>query len=263
MKPDLGRATLWVFDFDGTISEFASSPAEAEIHPACRDLLRDLAALPLHRVAILSSRRLDDVIARVDIPGLFLGGGSGMEWRRPTGERFPADPNQAARLRMSRQVILPNLRILEQIPGIELEDKQWSLAVHVLRAPPVSRNLAEKYLCRLRDRRILRFFKGREVFEIPFLPGMSKAVGVKRISEILQSNHGGNGMVYAGDDENDATAMEWVLRQGGMAFSVGKKAIIEAAHHVPGPDMLAAEIRRLFKINGNHERSCAEARPGG
>jgi trehalose 6-phosphate phosphatase len=262
MNPDSKRSTLWVFDFDGTISEFASRPAEAEIHPACRDLLRDLAALPLHRVAILSSRRLDDVIARVDIPGLFLGGGSGMEWRRPTGERFPADPNQAARLRMSRQVILPNLRILEQIPGIELEDKQWSLAVHVLRAPPVSRNLAEKYLCRLRDRRVLRFFKGREVFEIPFLPGMSKAVGVKRISGFLQSTHGGNGMVYAGDDENDATAMEWVLGQGGMAFSVGKKPIIPAALHVPNPETLAAEIRRLFKINGNHERSCAEARPG-
>ncbi len=92
---------------------------------------------------------------------------------------------------------------------------------------------------------------------------MSKAVGVKRISEILQSNHGGNGMVYAGDDENDATAMEWVLRQGGMAFSVGKKAIIPAAQHVPGPETLAAEIRRLFKINGNHERSCTGARPGG
>jgi trehalose-phosphatase len=255
MMPDPGRAILWVFDFDGTISEFASSPAEAEIHPACGDLLRDLAALPLHRVAILSSRRLDDVIARLDIPGLFLGGGSGMEWRRPTGERFLADPKQAARLGTIRQAILPNLRILEQIPGIELEDKQWSVAVHVLRAPHVSRNLAEKYLCRLRDRRILRFFKGREVFEIPFLPGMSKAVGVKRISEILHSNHEANGMVYAGDDENDATAMEWVLGQGGMAFSVGKKAIIAAARHVPSPETLAAEIRRLFKINGNHEQS--------
>ena len=40
-------------------------------------------------------------------------------------------------------MILPNLRILEQIPGIELEDKKWSVAVHVLRAPDVSRNLGE------------------------------------------------------------------------------------------------------------------------
>jgi trehalose-phosphatase len=263
MKPHSGRATLWVFDFDGTISEFVSSPAEAQIHPACRELLRDLAGLPMHRVAILSSRRLDDVIARVDIPGLFLGGASGMEWRRPAGERFLADPNQAARIRANRQMILPNLRMLEQIPGIELEDKQWSVAVHVLRAPDVSRNLAEKYLCGLRDRRILRFFKGREVYEIPFLPGMNKAIGVKRIYEILRSNHGGNGMVYAGDDENDATAMEWVIRQGGMAFSVGKKAIVPDALHVPGPETLAAEIRRLFEVNGNNGRSRAEARPVG
>jgi trehalose-6-phosphatase len=51
MKPGPCKATLWVFDFDGTISEFVFSPAEAEIHPACRDLLRDLAALSLQRVA--------------------------------------------------------------------------------------------------------------------------------------------------------------------------------------------------------------------
>ncbi len=261
MKPDSVRATLWVFDFDGTISEFVSSPDEAEIHPACRDLLRDLAALPMHRVAILSSRHLDDIVARVDIPGLFLGGSSGMEWRRPTGERFLADPSQAARIRANRQIILPNLRMLEQIPGIELEDKQWSVAVHVLRAPEVSRNLADRYLCGLRDRRILRFFKGREVYEIPFLPGMNKAIGVKRIYEILHSNRGGNGMVYAGDDENDATAMEWVIRQGGVAFSVGKKAIIPAAVHVPGPEWLAAEIRRLFKIGA--PRVQAGAKTGG
>ncbi|MCE5263636.1 MAG: trehalose-phosphatase, partial [Deltaproteobacteria bacterium] len=73
MKPDPGRATLWFFDFDGTISEFVSRSAEAEIHPACRDLLGDLAALSLQRVAILSSRSLDDLISRVDIPGVFLG----------------------------------------------------------------------------------------------------------------------------------------------------------------------------------------------
>ncbi|MGE5843271.1 MAG: trehalose-phosphatase, partial [Syntrophaceae bacterium] len=144
MRPDRGGATLWFFDFDGTISEFAARSAEAEIHPACRDLLRDLAALPLQRVAILSSRSLDDLVTRVEIPGVFLGGGSGMEWRRPTGERFLADPDQAARLKAGRKSILPNLRILEEIPGGEMEDKQWSRAVHVVRAPGGSRRRAEK-----------------------------------------------------------------------------------------------------------------------
>jgi trehalose-6-phosphatase len=81
---------------------------------------------------------------------------------------------------------------------------------------------------------------------------MNKAAGVKRISEILQPGSAGSGLVYAGDDENDATAMAWVLRHGGMAFSVGKKAIIPAARHVPNPETLAAEMRRIFRINGNH-----------
>jgi len=261
MKPHPGRATLWLFDFDGTISEFVSRSAEAEIHPACRALLRDLAALSLQRVAILSSRSLDDLISRVDIPGVFLGGGSGMEWRRPTGERFLADPNQAARLRAGRQAILPNLRILKQIPGVELEDKQWSIAVHVLRAQHVSRNLTEKYLGGLRDRRILSFFKGRAVYEIPFLPGMNKAAGVKRFAEALHFNHGGKRIVYAGDDENDATAMEWVIRQGGIAFSVGEKTILPAVRHVPDPEALTAEIRRLFRIGVPREQ--AGAKPGG
>ncbi|MGE5799157.1 MAG: trehalose-phosphatase [Syntrophaceae bacterium] len=251
MKPDRGGETLWFFDFDGTISEFAARSAEAEIHPACRDLLRDLASLPLQRVAILSSRSLDDLVTRVEIPGVFLGGGSGMEWRRPTGERFLADPDQAARLKAGRKSILPNLRILEQIPGVEMEDKQWSMAVHVLRAPRASRNLAGKVLSGLRDRRVLSFFMGRAVYEIPLLPGVNKAGGVKRFSEILHVNRDGCRIVYAGDDENDATAMAWVIRQGGTAFSVGKKTILPAARHVPDPEALAAEIRRLFKFNGN------------
>jgi len=70
-------------------------------------------------------------------------------------------------------------------------------------------------------------------------------------------------MVYAGDDENDATAMEWIIRQGGVAFSVGKEAVIPAALHVPGPAALAAEIRRLLKLNGNHWRSGIEERRSG
>jgi trehalose 6-phosphate phosphatase len=261
IKPNPDRVTLWVFDFDGTISEFVSSPAKAEIHQTCRDLLRDLAALPLHSVAVLSSRLLDDVITKADVPGVYLGGGSGMEWRRPTGERFVVEPNQTIQLNRSRQAILPALRILEQIPGIELEDKRWSVAIHVQRAPGVNKYVIEKYLSKLRSRGILCFFKGKDVFEIPFLVGLNKAFGVKKIAEILDFNHGANGMVYAGDDENDATAMKWVVQRGGMAFAVGKRAIIPAARYVSSPKELALEIRRLFKVKGNNEQLGIARRP--
>jgi trehalose 6-phosphate phosphatase len=241
--------TIWFFDFDGTISEFAPSPDEAAIHPACRDLIRDLAAQPFQRVAILTSRLLDDVIRRVHIPGVYLGGGSGMEWLRPGGGRFLADPAQLAPLKKSRQAILPFLRKLERIPGIDLEDKRWSVAVHVQRASMAGRYLAEMYLGQLRRRRILRFSRGRDAFDIPFLAGMNKAVGAKMFTAILSRSR--DRVVYAGDGENDALAMKWILRKGGMAFAVGKQAIIPAARLVSSPAALAAEIRRLLGAGRN------------
>ena len=249
--PGAGTETIWMFDFDGTISEFVSSPGEAEIHPDCRDLIRDLATRPFQRVAILSSRLLDDVVKRVRIPGVYLGCGSGMEWRRPGGGRFLADPAQLAPLKRNRQAILPPLRKLERIPGIDLEDKRWSVAVHVRRASKAGRYLAEMYLGQLRRRRILRFSRGRDAFEIPFLAGMNKAVGAKMFAGRLCRGSGAAPMVYAGDGENDAMAMKWVVRKGGMAFAVGQEAVIPAARLVPGPAFLAAEIRRLFGIDRN------------
>ncbi len=257
--PDAERETIWFFDFDGTISEFVPSPDEAEIHPACRDLIRDLASRPFQRVAILSSRLLDDVVKRVHIPGVYLGGGSGMEWIRPGGGRFLADPAQVAPLKKSRQAILPSLRKLEQIPGVDLEDKRWSVAVHVQRASKAGKYLAEMYLGQLHRRRVLRFFRGRDAFEIPFLAGMNKAVGAKMFAGSFGCSRTACSMVYAGDDENDAMAMKWVVRKGGMAFAVGRKAVVPAARHVPGPGSLAAEIRRLFHINGERGQAAIEA----
>jgi len=249
ITPDFGQETIWFFDFDGTLSEFVPNPDEAEIHPACRDLLRDLTAVPLQRVAILSSRLLDDVIKRVHIPGVYMGGGCGMEWRRPSGERFLVDPTQVAPLKKNRQAIMPSLQKLGRIPGIDMEDKRWSIAVHVRRASKAGKYLVEMYLGELRRRRMLRYFRGRDAFEIPFLAGINKAIGAKLIAEILRCDHGVSRMVYAGDDENDAMAMKWVVRKGGMAFAVGKKAIIPAARLVSSPASLAAEIRHLFKIS--------------
>jgi len=83
----VGIETIWMFDFDGTISELfqprrgGDPPGLPRPHP-------DLAAV-LPARAILSSRLLEDVV-RGAHPGVYLGGGSGMEWRRPAaGDSLP------------------------------------------------------------------------------------------------------------------------------------------------------------------------------
>jgi len=44
-----GIRSLWVFDFDGTLSPIVEDRHAARIHPMCRELLKDLAGIALHR----------------------------------------------------------------------------------------------------------------------------------------------------------------------------------------------------------------------
>jgi trehalose 6-phosphate phosphatase len=82
-----GHRLLWVFDFDGTLSPIVPDRAAARLHRECERMLRFLARSPWNRVAVLSSRTLDDVGSRVPVPGVFIGGASGLEWRFPGGHR--------------------------------------------------------------------------------------------------------------------------------------------------------------------------------
>jgi len=83
MKRGIGIRRLWVFDFDGTLSPLVPDRAVARLHRASLALLKDLAAEPRDRVAVLSSRTLDDIVPRVPVPQAYLGGGCGLEWRTP------------------------------------------------------------------------------------------------------------------------------------------------------------------------------------
>ena len=73
--------TIWVFGFDGTLTESNSDHLRRRLNPACREMLCYLAEEPSFATAILSSRALDDLVSRTPVSELILGGGSGAEWR--------------------------------------------------------------------------------------------------------------------------------------------------------------------------------------
>ncbi len=52
-------------------------------------------------------------------------------------------------------------------------------------------------------------------------------------------------MVYAGDDDNDAQAMQLALSWGGTAVAVGERVRMAGTERAPGPAELAQTIRRL------------------
>ncbi|HAM34086.1 MAG TPA: hypothetical protein DCP41_11515 [Deltaproteobacteria bacterium] len=67
-------------------------------------------------------------------------------------------------------------------------------------------------------------------------------------------------IVYAGDDENDAVAIRWVLSKGGAGIVVGNRITVPKARHVEGPADLARAVRELEE--SAPERITAKARGG-
>jgi trehalose 6-phosphate phosphatase len=243
---------LWMFDFDGTLSPIVPDRRAARILPQARDLLWGLASTPGELVAVLSSRLLDDLIPRVEVPGVYLGGGSGVEWFLSGGKRWTA-VGMAERLPEARETLIPAFGNLLSIPGVMLEDKVWSMAVHLRGVRSDQRARVSSLLKDRLRRQGIRFFRGPEVVEIQFLPEVDKVFGVKTICELLGVDPLGDRLIYAGDDENDAVAMAWVIQQGGLAVKVGYSHIVPGAWHVKNPAALAFELGNLIGSNGMND----------
>lgn len=242
------RRLLWVFDFDGTLSLIVPDRSEARLHRECERMLRFLVRSPWNRVAVLSSRTLDDIVARVPVPGVFVGGAGGLEWKLPGGHRFGPGSASEALLEKRRGAVSPILKEMASIPGVEVEDKRWSVAVHYRNASPRSFRRRMSLLQQLRERTGIKVYRGPEAVEVQLLGGGGKSAGVRRLCRLTDWDPAGERIVYAGDDENDAVAIRWVLSKGGAGFVVGNRISVPQARSVEGPADLARAVRQLEEI---------------
>ncbi|MEW6665690.1 MAG: trehalose-phosphatase [Thermodesulfobacteriota bacterium] len=249
---------VWIFDFDGTLSPIVAERSAARMLPEAKKTLTELNHLPGQQVAVLSSRMLDDLISRVRVPGTYLGGGSGIEWLLPDGRRTRAEESLEPLLK-AREATIPRIDYLKAIPGVDVEDKTWSVAVHVRRVMQDDRASVFGLLTDMARTGSIRILKGPEVFEIQLLPEIDKLLGVRALCRLIRFDPGSGMIVYCGDDENDAVAMEWVIRQGGVAFSIGFHPLVPGARPVDGPEGLVREIRKWAcmgkgEVRRKHER---------
>ena len=255
MKREGGYRSLWVFDFDGTLSLLVPDRNAARLHPACRSLLKELTADSWNLVAVLSSRSLEDLASRVPVPNLFLGGGCGLEWRLPGGHRIIPREEAERRLEKARKAVSPALARISAFPGVELEDKRWSVAVHFHRVMPEALSMLFPLIQDLKQHPGIRVFDGPAVAEVQFFPSVHKSFGIRRLCRILKFDPSGGRILYAGDDENDAMAMKWVVSKKGTAIAVGGRIRVPGVLIVDGPSGLARAVRALPAAGGT-------ARPG-
>jgi trehalose-phosphatase len=166
-----------------------------------------------------------------------------MEWQLPDGPRLTF--GDRSKLDEIRNAVLPRLQEIASLPGIELDDKDWSVAFHTRNADQVRKKEISSRIEELQSGCQLGIFKGPEVIEVNFITGVDKSYGVRTFCQLLKFDPSGGEIVYVGDDANDARAMEWVDYLGGVTVTVGDSPLVPGSRVVGDQIALADAIREI------------------
>ena len=210
---------LFLFlDYDGTLTPIVSRPELALCPPEAKRHLEELRDLPRVYLAIISGRSLDDLRAKVGVPGIIYVGNHGLEIENPGGRHKKILSSTRTR---ELKRITRNLRSsLEEIPGILFEEKGPILSVHYRNVPQKFfaqiRQALEEELLQWKDR--WKTASGKMVFEIRPKVDFHKGKAVGEILKTLPSP--GLLPLYLGDDQTDEDAFG-ALRGQGISVLIG------------------------------------------
>jgi trehalose-phosphatase len=247
-KRRAARHQLLLFDFDGTLAPFNPDPAAVYLSHDVAHVLGSLASRPGTTVGVISGRRLADLQQRVSIPGdTYLAGFHGLEIHAP-GETF-MHPGAASATSTTQAIAAAVRPHLADLPGVFIEDKLLSIALHYREAAPAAQVVAiSRFMDAARDdldAGRLRLLPGSSVVEL--LPGAAwhKGSALQWIRERVERTFGPTFTIYVGDDVTDEDAFR-AVGEHGLTISASERAT-GAEFTVDGPDGVS---RLLHSLDG-------------
>ena len=233
IRPPWPARPALFLDLDGTLLEIADEPAHAAPNARLRALLPHLAPATQGAVAIVSGRTILE-LDRLLAPHCFAAAGiHGLERRDATGRirAAPADADALARVRSELEPFVA------RHPGVLLEDKRMSYALHYRKAPELEREVSALVSAlELGFPPSLEVLSGRMVFEIK-PRGVDKGRAIQAFMQ--ESPFAGRTAVFLGDDVTDESGFEIVNGLGGVSVKVHTGAT--AAHwRLAGVDAVLA-----------------------
>lgn len=226
------RSLVFFLDFDGTLVAPRQFPDEVQLAPAVRSTLEALVSRSDILIAIVSGRELWDLRRRVGIPGIVYAGEHGMEIRG-RGLQF-IEPGALARRGVIRLIARELSGSLREIPGVFVEEKHLTLAVHY-------RLARRDDTAEIRDRvqavagmadTQVELRQGKMAWDILPRTGWGKGAAA---DWIYQSSGSGDGLpIYVGDDEADEDAFQHLSRW--ITIRVGSVDQSAAHYTLAGPD---------------------------
>ena len=217
--------TTVLLDIDGTLLDFAPTPREVWVPPGLAKTLHRLLQRTNGALALVSGRSLND-IDLIFAPDTFPAvGGHGAEMRiDPDSEAVAAHAPP-----MDKELKRRLAAIARLSPGILLEDKGYSLALHYRLAPHAEKAIYEAVSLIRADlpNAPIEVLPGKCVCEIKH-SGFTKASGVLEL--MTHEPFKGRRPFFIGDDVTDETVFAIMPDLDGLSFSVGRRAKGVAGH---------------------------------
>jgi len=226
-------------DFDGTLAPIAPEPSEARLDESVRRALTRIQGTKRMAVGVISGRAILDLQRRVGVEGLVYAGNHGLEIVG-NGLRF-VDPAALSAMDELHEVSKQLLSSLWQIPGIRIEEKRLTTAVHY-------RLVTSVHLASIREaiRQAvvpyapkLRVYSGKKSIEIWPRTNWNKGAAVLWVNRLLGIP--ARSAIYAGDDATDEDAFKALST--GVTIRVGACARTRARYVLSGP----GEVQQLLK----------------
>jgi trehalose 6-phosphate phosphatase len=226
--------TAILLDIDGTLLDLAPTPREVWVPPGLARTLNRLLARTSGALALVSGRSLND-IDLIFAPEIFPAvGGHGAEMRLATDSEAVAAHAPPMDKELKRRLAA----IARLSPGILLEDKGYSLALHYRLAPHAEKAIYEAVSLIRADlpNAPIEVLPGKSVCEIKH-SGFTKASGVREL--MTHEPFKGRRPLFIGDDVTDETVFAIMPDMDGLAFSVGRRAQGVAGHFDEPSDVRA------------------------
>src|SRR3979409_591052 len=224
LVPHLSECAL-LLDIDGTLLDLAPTPREVWVPPGLAKTLNRLLVRTSGALALVSGRSLNDIdliFAPDQFPAV---GGHGAEMRIEADSEAGAAHAPPMDKELKRRLAA----IARLSPGILLEDKGYSLALHYRLAPHAEKAIYAAVSLIRADlpNAPIEVLPGKCVCEIKH-SGFTKATGVREL--MTHAPFKGKLPFFIGDDVTDESVFGIMPDFDGLAFSVGRRARGVAGH---------------------------------
>lgn len=243
LVPHLSETAI-LLDIDGTLLDLMPTPREVWVPPGLAETLNRLLAHTSGALALVSGRSLND-IDLIFAPDRFPTiGGHGAEMRLSTDGGGVTEPPPLDKELKRRLAAIARLS-----PGILLEDKGYSLALHYRLAPQAEKAIDQAIALIRADMRDapIEVLPGKCVFEIKS-SAFTKANGVRQLMQ--HAPFKGRRPIFIGDDVTDESVFVIMPQFNGVAFSVGRR-VAGVAGHFDAPRDVRAFLARLVDNEKN------------